>query len=1438
VSGDAPLDDSNLSDDQVQLLDWDAALAQGEEAPVERPSGVLDEKRLARQIRCMKMLRQAKGKHIFDSSKRLLRSSVELESRPEQASDSIGPSAVTPMAVELPGFTPQVFPITLGKFELREEIGRGGYGVVFLAYDRTMGRELALKVPHASVLMRDELLMRFHIEARAAGVLDHPNIVQVYDAGSIGPVSYIASAYCPGTSLHDWLAQHSSAVTPREAAQLVMCLARAIQHANERGVFHRDLKPANILLQASGGNGHVGDDDSSERRVRAVEKALQSPLSRLTPRITDFGLAKLTDETLATVSGSILGTPAYMAPEQASGQSRASTSRVDVYSLGAVLYQLLTGVVPFEGPSPWETLRRVVHEIPAAIRTLVPGIARDLETICLKCLEKEPQLRYASAAELADDLQRFLNHEPILARSASTGELLFRFYRRKPLVSSLALALVLAICTGLVTVFFLWKQSEARRIRIEQALVETAEASQLAQQQQKTSQRLLYLNSVSLAEKEVSANLAHARDQLVNCRPELRDWEWDYLWKRCHPELLVLSGHKQAVRVCRFSPEGGMVASGSGSWGVPEPGEVLVRDTQTGKVVWQLGEHLGQITGLAFHPTRNLLASCDQSWRSDKSGCTHVWDLDTGKRLVSLRLSRSTYDVQFDPTGEFLATAGADGRVRLFRTENWRLIRTVLHHRKSVHAISFHPSGELLASAGRDGRLCVFEIATGKLVYEQDDLTDVRCVSFSPDGSLLACSTFNGNVLVWQTAGWQLHSRRWSPTGRVGSLEFSPNSSSLLVSTVSGTSQVWDVKSGQIKRSIPTHYPGTLFATFNSEGDMIATCGSDSHVKIWSTAFQSEPNNYRVQDSFISDVAVIPGSNWIACGVTRNTSNVGNGDGDYAIRIVDRTTGKPIRLLKGHTSWTTRLDTSPDGRWLVSASLDGSIRLWDPGTGECLRTMAAHDDHVTGVAFVSANNVVSSGRDAKLKLWDPVRGQLEREIATGNSALLCVAATPVQGWIATADEAGNIDLWNWRESGFHLKCEGLQTAAKCLSFSDDGMQLAAGGQGYEICLWDIPTTDAIATKDYNATQDPTQASLTARILCRLPSREVRDIQFLPTGNRLAYASTNFNGSATVRMIDSVTGEESLHLIDRDETASSLAYHPEHRELILAVNSNLLLHSTSLPSLAERWETHRNITEDWHVREANLAELQQQYFALDFHLSHLIQMEPENAALYQRRANAYAAQEKWQLAESDFVRFAELTNNSPDAQFNLAILHLARGNSHDFHIACEAMIGRLATSSVAGDANTLAWILSLTSQRLDDMDLMVERARYACDSTRYLRIRHISYNTLGLALYRAGKYDDALATIHQSIELKDGLANDADCLVLAMIYQALGNVTESARWFEIARRSLTNAVYLGNPVSKAYSRNWINRFQMRLLLEEAQGLLENMTDPAKESPAAL
>jgi serine/threonine protein kinase len=308
---------------------------------------------------------------------------------------------------------------------------------VFLAWDPLLRREVALKVPHLEVLFTPELRQRFLHEAQAAAGLDHPHIVPVLEVGEIGAACYIASTYCAGVNLAGWLKEQTVPVPIYDAATLIATLADAVHYVHGHKVWHRDIKPSNILLQSA---------SSSDGAARAIG------LAAYIPRLTDFGLAKIAGaETQVTRTGTALGTPAYMAPEQAEGRLGEIGPHTDVYALGAVLYEVLTGRPPFHGATPLDTLRQVVAKEPPPVKQLRENVPRDLETICLKCLHKEPKKRYASGGALTADLRRFLNGRPIHARATGYTERFGRWCRRNPALAS-ASGLATAAVTLLVAV--------------------------------------------------------------------------------------------------------------------------------------------------------------------------------------------------------------------------------------------------------------------------------------------------------------------------------------------------------------------------------------------------------------------------------------------------------------------------------------------------------------------------------------------------------------------------------------------------------------------------------------------------------------------------------------------------------------------------------------------------------------------------------------------------------------------------------------------------------------------------------------------------------------------------------------------------------------------------------------------------------------------------
>ncbi|MFN0050544.1 MAG: protein kinase domain-containing protein [Planctomycetales bacterium] len=442
--------------------------------------------------------------------------------------------------------------LSLGRFDIVRELGSGTFGVVFLAYDRDLGREVALKVPRPEVLVTAKLRERFLREARLAAGLDHPHLVPVFDVRADGPVCYIVEAYCPGTTLAAWLKEFSEPMPAREAARLMVTLAEAVEHAHRAGVIHRDLKPTNILLQdrctesgqahfpgaapgtATGHTESTGENRENTSRSPGrdprphgptkstlPERGAHKSLGNYVPRIADFGLAKLIDDAYLepthgteyqTQTGALLGTPEYMAPEQASRRAREIGPSADLYALGTILYQLVAGRLPFRGETTLDTLEMVRTQDPISPRQLAPRLPKDLETICLKCLEKEPPRRYGSAQELADDLQLFLQGAPIRARPLTFWQRWWKSARRHPARGALVCVSIAAVAALVAVVGLYNAHLSQKNVELAGALEDAHAAQREAEQSQRQAEASR--KSALVSKQEAEANLQAADENL------------------------------------------------------------------------------------------------------------------------------------------------------------------------------------------------------------------------------------------------------------------------------------------------------------------------------------------------------------------------------------------------------------------------------------------------------------------------------------------------------------------------------------------------------------------------------------------------------------------------------------------------------------------------------------------------------------------------------------------------------------------------------------------------------------------------------------------------------------------------------------------------------------------------------------------------------------
>jgi len=588
-------------------------------------------------------------------------------------------------------------PATLGGFRLQRCLGEGAFGRVYLAHDPHLDRPVALKVVRPEFLHSPEHVRRFQREARAAANLRHPHIVAVHDAGQDGDHHFIVADFIQGSSLEARLADlpEGKTLPGREAVQIVRKLAEALAYAHQRGVVHRDVKPANVLL-----------DERGE------------------PALTDFGLASRDEgESNRSQDGRILGTPAYMAPEQCIGKPEAAS---DQYSLGVMLFELLAGQRPFEGSNVAQFLYLHQHQAAPSPCRFRPQLPRDLETICLKCLEKEPARRYAGCGDLAEDLRRWLDGEPIRARRLSWKERLWRWAKKNP---ALAATGTLAAGAVLWVVVVQTINAETQR-RLNSDLsrsnrdLESANASLVAETaaKEKANRELrdetaakiyqlrmgLYSQAIPRAEQALEErDFVRAEEILVSQPVEVRGWEWGHLLSWSERLNRTMKGHTGGVLSVAWSPDNKHLASASADH------TVKVWDSSSGKELLSLKGHSATVHSVAWSPDNKRLASASGSW----DDTVKVWDSSSGKELLSFKgHAGAVFSVAWSPVDKRLASASYDHTVKVWDSSSGQELLTFKGHISQVNSVAWSADGKRLASIGKDG-VKVWDSSSGQELF-------------------------------------------------------------------------------------------------------------------------------------------------------------------------------------------------------------------------------------------------------------------------------------------------------------------------------------------------------------------------------------------------------------------------------------------------------------------------------------------------------------------------------------------------------------------------------------------------------------------------------------------------------------------------------------------------------------------------------------------------
>jgi WD40 repeat protein len=1033
----------------------------------------------------------------------------------------------------------------VGRFLIERELGRGGFGVVYLAHDPQLGRPVALKVPHAHALDDADARARFRREAEAAAGLQHPNLMQVYEAGEDGPVAFIVLAYCPGVTLADWLHDCTEPVPVADAARLVATLAAAVDHAHRHGIVHRDLKPANVILQIADCKLQI------ERPDRAAFQSAICNLQSAIPRITDFGLAKHLDGRSAhTRTGAIVGTPCYMAPEQAGTGGTAVGPAADVYSLGAVLYQVLTGRPPFVGETVLDTLQQVRFQEPLPPRRLRPGLPRDLETVCLKCLDKQPERRYATAQALADDLGRYLDGRPIHARPIGPAGRLLKWARRRPAVAT-ALALAGAAAALLLAVLV---DSDVR-IRHEQQETERAyrNEKQAYQGEKKAREDLTkvvarerqtkYLFGIRAARAAwLEGNLPQAEGYLEALRPEpgqddLRAWEWHFLKRLCYQEPITFRGHSADIAAVAYSPDGKRVASGGRQLnGHLHLGVVRVWDPDTHKVALTLLGHERPVMAVAWSPDGSVLASASE----DET--IRLWDATTGATLHVLQGHKQTVrGIAFHPSGKRLASVGADYVVRIWDVAEGKAVLSFREDPKVnyvINAVAFSPDGTTLATGGSSRVVKVWDAATGKELYRLGPHQGpVFSVAFRPGGKQLASAGHDRTVRVWDLATRAVVFTLRGHAHALHAVAFTPDGTALASGGgESGTGEVWlwDAATGAPKWAYRGHRHPVTSLTFRRDGRRLASASTDATVKVWDATGDPEAGTIAGTGAHL---AFSPDGKHVAAlfVVKRYPQGVKLWDAatrvEHAALLPDATNavaysrdGKRLAAVRtgllrlwdpGAQRFLTEMDTraavhdlcfSPDGASLaLTLTNDNRIPVWDVATGKVRLTITGPTRNVRRVRYSPDGRLLlAAGDDRAARLWDATTGALVR-VLEGDDGQVDDADFSNDGrLVATVTRKQAIHLWDAASGELVRTLRGHNHWVTSVAFSPDGRRLASGGSDRAVKLWDVATGQELLTL-----HQPVSAGVPGH------SARPERLAFSPDGRRLAATYDDF----TLRLWD-------------------------------------------------------------------------------------------------------------------------------------------------------------------------------------------------------------------------------------------------------------------------------------------------------------------------------
>ncbi len=1100
--------------------------------------------------------------------------------------------------VEFPGSSAKRF----GDYELLEEIARGGMGIVYRARQVTLDRIVALKLILLGPYASEASVRRFRAEAAAAAKLQHPNIVAIHEVGEQDAQPFFSMDYVAGRDLEQYAREHP--FTARQAARLVQTVAEAIQYAHDHLIVHRDLKPSNLIIDQTG-EPHITDFGLAKQLDRP-----QLPVLRSSRVGGSFPNAQL------TLTGQVLGSPSFLPPEQASGKHGQVGPRTDVYALGAILYFLLTGRPPFAAETITDTLQEVLNQQPVAPRLLNRSVPRDLETICLKCLEKEPAKRYPSAQSLANELNRFLNGEPIHARPITAPDRFWRWCRRKPVAAGSAVAILLSLGLGLAGVLWQWRRAEAsarregrERVRAERAVTHLEmERAELLFEADNSGHALAYLSRILRREptNEVAAErVLSALSQRGFCLPAgpplrhqapAKDWR-DY-GTPDYGEIPQALRHSGPICWGEFSPDGQQILTAS------KDGTAAIWDGTTCQRLRPPMRHDAEVVYAHFSPDgrKVVTASLDRSAR--------IWNASTGQAITApLRHQAAVLGAAFSSDGRRVVTASADKTARVWDSNTGEPLYPPLQHSNVVLCATFSPDGRWIATAAGYSAWLWDVHALASPARELKDVNKVRFVEFSPNSRTIVTGGYSWALRMWNVENGVEIFMREEHQSNLRSAQFSPDGTRLLTAGDESACRIRSAETGETLLRF-AHDDAVASAQFSQEGHRVATGSADRTARIWEaytgrplteplfhsapvSLVQFSPDAERLLTVTEGDMAWL----WNIRGVTLepqltkpvrlyvarfspNGERIISGGSDWHLTVRDRRTGREVfRPLRHgwHVQWAAY---SNDGKRILTSDY-GSAQLWNGETGELLFE-APPRKHGFAAALFSPDSKLFTAHvfDQSIGVWDTSTLKLVRVIRHGPE-IIGASFSPDSKRLATCSKDQTARTWDPITGDSIGKPIEHQDTITSVRFSPDGKLLLTTSRDKTARVSDAVTAQRIFELKHDGPVDDarfdasgyrllTRSGNAVRVWSALSgqaiiepvklSARINSAVFSPDGRRFLTASDD----GTVRIWDSDTGQGAAEPMRHPGPVAYAEFSPDGRWVVSAAGSDK-------PGI---WESHR------------------------------------------------------------------------------------------------------------------------------------------------------------------------------------------------------------------------------------------------------------------------